>query len=142
VPPSPVPDGSPREFFELGNFVDVTRQRRGHCGLAGPGAHGRPVRRGEERRGLLRPRRRNVAAIGWSDDPLPARLGPGFGALGACPATTQEIVIVGDPQEAATQALLETAHKRYLPNKVLVVARPTRATSTHAQRQPPAACAG
>jgi uncharacterized protein YyaL (SSP411 family) len=33
-------------------------------------------------------------------------------------------VIIGDPQEAATQALLETVHSRYLPNKVLVVAGP------------------
>jgi len=37
-------------------------------------------------------------------------------------ARTKEIVIIGDPQEAATQALLETIHRRYLPNKVLVVA--------------------
>ena len=33
-------------------------------------------------------------------------------------------MIIGDPQAAATQALLETVHGRYLPNKVLVVARP------------------
>jgi uncharacterized protein YyaL (SSP411 family) len=45
-------------------------------------------------------------------------------ALDVYLASTKEIVIIGDPEEAATQALLETVHKRYLPNKVLVVAGP------------------
>jgi uncharacterized protein YyaL (SSP411 family) len=45
-------------------------------------------------------------------------------ALDAYLASTKEIVIIGDPHEAATQALLETVHGRYLPNKVLVVAHP------------------
>jgi uncharacterized protein YyaL (SSP411 family) len=54
----------------------------------------------------------------------PRAFGQALSALDAYRATTQEIVIVGDPREAATKALLETVHGRYLPNKVLVVARP------------------
>ena len=54
----------------------------------------------------------------------PRAFGQALSALDAYLASTKEIVIIGDPQEAATQALLETVHKRYLPNKVLVVARP------------------
>jgi uncharacterized protein YyaL (SSP411 family) len=54
----------------------------------------------------------------------PRAFGQALSALDAYLATTQEIVIIGDPQDEATQALLETVHKRYLPNKVLVVARP------------------
>jgi uncharacterized protein YyaL (SSP411 family) len=50
--------------------------------------------------------------------------GQALSALDATLAMTKEAVIVGDPQEAATQVLLETLHSRYLPNKVLVVARP------------------
>ena len=47
-------------------------------------------------------------------------------ALDAYLASTKEIVIVGEPQEVATQDLMETVHGRHLPNKVLVVARPDR----------------
>jgi uncharacterized protein YyaL (SSP411 family) len=54
----------------------------------------------------------------------PRAFGQALSALDAYLATTQEIVIIGEPREAATQALLETVHSRYLPNKVLVVARP------------------
>ena len=54
----------------------------------------------------------------------PRAFGQALSALDSYLASTKEIVIVGDPQEAATQALLETVHGRYLPNKVLVVARP------------------
>ena len=54
----------------------------------------------------------------------PRAFGQALSALDAYLASTKEIVIVGDPAEAATQALLETVHKRYLPNKVLVLARP------------------
>jgi uncharacterized protein YyaL (SSP411 family) len=53
----------------------------------------------------------------------PRAFGHALSALDAYLATNQEIVIIGDPQEAATQTLLETVHGRYLPNKVLVVAR-------------------
>ena len=54
----------------------------------------------------------------------PRAFGQALSALDAYLATTKEIVIVGDPQETATQDLLETVHSRYLPNKVLVVACP------------------
>jgi len=56
-------------------------------------------------------------------------------ALDACLATTNEIVIIGDPQEAATQALLEIVHAHYLLNKVLVVAQ-TDQVPTLSQRIP------
>jgi uncharacterized protein YyaL (SSP411 family) len=54
----------------------------------------------------------------------PRAFGQALSALDAYLASTKEIVIIGDPQEAATQDLLETIHERYLPNKVLVVAGP------------------
>jgi uncharacterized protein YyaL (SSP411 family) len=54
----------------------------------------------------------------------PRAFGHALSALDAYLASTKELVIIGDPQEAATQALLGTIHGRYLPNKVLVVARP------------------
>ena len=54
----------------------------------------------------------------------PGAFGYALCALDAYLATTHEIVIVGDPQAEATQALLETVHGRYLPNKVLVLAHP------------------
>lgn len=55
---------------------------------------------------------------------FPRAFGQALSALDAYLAATQEIVIIGDPQEAATQALLEMVHGRYLPNKVLVVVYP------------------
>jgi len=54
----------------------------------------------------------------------PRTFGQALSALDATLASTKEIVIIGDPQAAATQDLLATVHGRYLPNKVLVVARP------------------
>jgi uncharacterized protein YyaL (SSP411 family) len=54
----------------------------------------------------------------------PRAFGQALSALEAYLAPTKEIVIIGDSQEAATQALLEAVHERYLPHKVLVVARP------------------
>jgi len=54
----------------------------------------------------------------------PRAFGQALSTLDAYLATTKEIVIIGDLGAAATQALLETVHKRYLPNKVLVVAHP------------------
>ena len=54
----------------------------------------------------------------------PRAFGRALSALDAYLASTKEIVIIGDPQEAATQALLKTVHGRYLPNKGLVVAHP------------------
>jgi uncharacterized protein YyaL (SSP411 family) len=54
----------------------------------------------------------------------PRAFGQALSALDVYLASTKEIVIVGDPQEAVTQALLETVHGRYLPNKLLVVASP------------------
>jgi len=54
----------------------------------------------------------------------PRAFGQALSALDAYLAMTKEIVTIGDPQEAATQALLETVHSRYSPNKVLVVAGP------------------
>jgi uncharacterized protein YyaL (SSP411 family) len=54
----------------------------------------------------------------------PRAFGQALSTLDAYLATTKEIVIIGDPEEAVAQALLETVHSRYLPNKVLVVARP------------------
>ena len=57
----------------------------------------------------------------------PRAFGQALSALDAYLASTQEIVIIGDPQDAATQVLLETVHKRYLPHKVLVVAHPDQA---------------
>jgi uncharacterized protein YyaL (SSP411 family) len=57
----------------------------------------------------------------------PRAFGQALSALDAYLASTKETVILGDPPAAATQDLLETVHKRYLPNKVLVVARPGQA---------------
>ena len=54
----------------------------------------------------------------------PRAFGQALSALDTYLASAKEIVIIGDSQAAATQALLETVHKRYLPNKVLAVARP------------------
>jgi uncharacterized protein YyaL (SSP411 family) len=54
----------------------------------------------------------------------PRAFGQALSGLDAYLATTQEIVIIDDPQNAATQALLETVHGRYVPNKVLVMAHP------------------
>jgi len=54
----------------------------------------------------------------------PRAFGQALSALDATLAATKEIVIIGDPEEAATQALLETVLARYLPNEVLVVAGP------------------
>jgi uncharacterized protein YyaL (SSP411 family) len=56
----------------------------------------------------------------------PRAFGQALSALDAYLGTTQEIVIIGSPQEGATQALLETVHSRYLPNKVLVLAHPNQ----------------
>jgi hypothetical protein len=56
----------------------------------------------------------------------PRAFGQALSALDAYFGTTQEIVIIGNPQEAATQAFLETVHSRYLPNKVLVLAHPNQ----------------
>ena len=71
--------------------------------------------------------RRAVETLGLLSGAMaryPRAFGQALSALDACLASTKEIVIIGDPWEAATQALLETVHKRYLPNKVLVVAHP------------------
>jgi uncharacterized protein YyaL (SSP411 family) len=57
----------------------------------------------------------------------PRAFGQALSALDAYLPSTKEIVIVGDPQKAATQSLLEKVHGRYLPNKVLVVAHPDQA---------------
>jgi uncharacterized protein YyaL (SSP411 family) len=54
----------------------------------------------------------------------PRAFGQALSALDAYLASTKEIVIIGDPQAAATQTLLEMIYGHYLPNKVLVVTRP------------------
>jgi uncharacterized protein YyaL (SSP411 family) len=54
----------------------------------------------------------------------PRAFGQALSALDVYLASTKEVVIIGDPQGADTQALLETVHGHYLPNKVLVVAHP------------------
>jgi uncharacterized protein YyaL (SSP411 family) len=56
----------------------------------------------------------------------PSAFGQALSALDAYLATTKEIVIIGDPQEEATRALIEVIHDCYLPNKLLVVAHPER----------------
>jgi uncharacterized protein YyaL (SSP411 family) len=56
----------------------------------------------------------------------PRAFGHALSALDAYLATPYEIVIVGDPQAEATQALLKVVHGRYLPNKVLALAHPDR----------------
>jgi hypothetical protein len=59
----------------------------------------------------------------------PRAFGQALSALDAYLASAKEIVIIGDSQAAATQDLLETVHQRYLPNMVLVVARPDQVES-------------
>jgi hypothetical protein len=57
-----------------------------------------------------------------------ARQPTGFGRLlgvqQALLSPSQEIVIVGDPADAATQALLRVVRSRYLPNTVVALKRP------------------
>ena len=52
----------------------------------------------------------------------------GFGRLlavaDACLAPSQEIVVVGEPAAAATQALLAEVRRRYLPHTVVALGRP------------------
>ncbi len=45
-----------------------------------------------------------------------------------CLPPSQEIAIVGDPADAATQALLAEVRKRYLPTTVVALARPDEAS--------------
>ena len=47
-----------------------------------------------------------------------------LGVLNALLSPSQEVAIVGDPQEAATQALLDQVRQRYLPTTVLALKRP------------------
>jgi uncharacterized protein YyaL (SSP411 family) len=42
----------------------------------------------------------------------------------------QEIVLVGNPSEAGAQALLQTIHQQYLPNKTLILIDPERREET------------
>jgi uncharacterized protein YyaL (SSP411 family) len=59
----------------------------------------------------------------------PRAFGRALSALDAYLASPKEIVIIGDPQDAATQALLDVVHSRYLPDKLLWWPVPTRWTS-------------
>ena len=49
---------------------------------------------------------------------------PADAALDALLAPSQEIAIVGDPEQPETQALLRTVRRRYLPHAVLALKRP------------------
>jgi len=44
----------------------------------------------------------------------------------------KEIAVIGDPQDPATQALVETIYRHYLPNKVVVLATPEQAAKPDA----------
>ncbi len=54
----------------------------------------------------------------------PTGFGRLLGALDTLLAPSQEIAIVGDPDDEATQALLRQARKRYLPHTVVALKRP------------------
>ncbi len=54
----------------------------------------------------------------------PTGFGRLLGVLDAFLAPSQEIAIVGDPADAATQALLATVRRRYLPHTVVALKRP------------------
>ena len=56
----------------------------------------------------------------------PFGLGAMFNALDFYLRKPQEIVVVGDPDAADTQALLQTIHAQYLPNRILVQLDPQR----------------
>ncbi len=44
----------------------------------------------------------------------------------------KEIAVIGDPKDPATQALIETVYRHYLPNKVVVLATPEQAAKPDA----------
>ncbi|MCB0082934.1 MAG: thioredoxin domain-containing protein, partial [Caldilineaceae bacterium] len=54
----------------------------------------------------------------------PTGFGRLLGVLNALLSPSQEVAVVGDPQEAATQALLDQVRQRYLPTTVLALKRP------------------
>jgi hypothetical protein len=56
----------------------------------------------------------------------PFGLGAMFNALDFYLRKPQEIVVVGDPDAADTQTLLQTIHAYYLPNRILVQLDPQR----------------
>jgi uncharacterized protein YyaL (SSP411 family) len=56
----------------------------------------------------------------------PFGLGAMFNTLDFYLRKPQEIVMVGDPNAADTQALLQTIHAQYLPNRILVQLDPQR----------------
>lgn len=58
----------------------------------------------------------------------PTGLGRLLGVLTSLLAPSQEIAIVGDPADPATQALLRAVRRRYLPNTVLALKRPAEAS--------------
>ena len=58
----------------------------------------------------------------------PTGFGRMLGALDMLLAPRREIAIIGAPEDEATQALLRTVQRRYLPNTVLAVAAPDEAS--------------
>jgi len=66
-----------------------------------------------------------------AEEALLRRFGPGFGrllaALDRARATPVEVAIVGDPEDAATRALVRAAHARFLPNLTIVGRAPDAA---------------
>jgi uncharacterized protein YyaL (SSP411 family) len=72
--------------------------------------------------------RREAARILLMMKDAMARQPTGFGrllsVLDMLLAPSQEIAIIGDPADAATQALLATVRRRYLPHTVVALARP------------------
>ncbi|HET9017297.1 MAG TPA: thioredoxin domain-containing protein [Thermomicrobiaceae bacterium] len=74
--------------------------------------------------------RRRATAVLEQFGPVAAQHPTGFGALlTACDsalADAREVAIVGDPDEAATQALLATVRRPYLPHKVVALAHSER----------------
>ncbi|MCB0139314.1 MAG: thioredoxin domain-containing protein, partial [Caldilineaceae bacterium] len=54
----------------------------------------------------------------------PTGFGRLLGVLNALLSPSQEVAVVGDPQEAATHALLDQVRQRYLPTTVLALKHP------------------
>src|SRR5690606_11522371 len=54
----------------------------------------------------------------------PTGFGRLLGAIDDYLSPSQEVAIVGDPQEEATTALLWEVRRRYLPNTILALKRP------------------
>ena len=86
----------------------------------------RPPRRGDRRTRANAPR--ICAAAKEAMARQPTGFGRMLGALHTLVSPSQEIAIVGPADDPATQALLDEARKRYLPNTVLAFKQPGEAS--------------